>query len=41
MTDEEVEQLLQDTIHVIGEDSVNALSVHILNPSRVYSLIAE
>ncbi len=41
MTDEEVEELLQNTIQVISEDSVNALSVHVLNPSRVYSLIAD
>ncbi|MBQ7607868.1 MAG: hypothetical protein IJU76_07840 [Desulfovibrionaceae bacterium] len=41
MSDEEVEELLQNTIQVIGEDSVNALSVHTLNPQRVYSLLAE
>ncbi len=41
MSDEEVEELLQSTIQIINEDSVNALSVHSLTPERVYSLLAE
>ncbi|MBQ7739515.1 MAG: hypothetical protein IJT59_07670 [Desulfovibrionaceae bacterium] len=40
MTDEEVEGLMAETIQMIGDDYVNALSVHSgLNANRVYSLL--
>lgn len=40
MSDEEVESLLQDTLRMIGDDSVNALSVHSgLDPNRVFALL--
>ncbi|MBQ7456112.1 MAG: hypothetical protein IJS54_00665 [Desulfovibrio sp.] len=42
MTDEEVEELLQNTIQTIQEDPVGALAVHNgLTPDRVYSLLAQ
>ncbi|MCR5814260.1 MAG: hypothetical protein K6G15_07195 [Desulfovibrio sp.] len=40
MTDEEVEGLMQETIQMIGSDSVNALSVHNgLDANRVFALL--
>ncbi|MBR3663664.1 MAG: hypothetical protein IKN64_03310 [Desulfovibrio sp.] len=40
MTDEEVEGLMQETIQMIGNDSVSALSVHSgLDTNRVFALL--
>ena len=40
MTDEEVEGLMNETIQMIGSDSVNALSVHSgIDPNRVFTLL--
>ncbi|MBQ7585206.1 MAG: hypothetical protein IJU40_03025 [Desulfovibrionaceae bacterium] len=41
MSDEEVEDLMNETIQMIGNDYVGAMSVHSgLDPQRVYSLLA-
>ena len=40
MTDEEVEGLMSETLQMIGDDYLGALSVHSgLDPNRVYSLL--
>ncbi len=40
MTDEEIDGLMNETIAMIGADSVSALSVHSgLDPNRVFSLL--